>query len=154
LRPEADSRGVSLAIDPVAALPRLLADRRAVTQILINLLSNGVKFTPTGGAVTVTTREAEGGSIRLTVADTGRGIGDADLSKVMDPYVQVGPDFVRKKEGTGLGLPIVKKLVEMHGAEIGIASTLGVGTTVEIVFPPVASGSAPACESSQSFAVA
>jgi len=154
LRPEAESRGVSLAIDPVSTLPRLFADRRAVTQILINLLSNGVKFTPAGGAVTVTTRAAEGGAIRLAVADTGRGIGEDDLSKVMDPYVQVGPDFVRKKEGTGLGLPIVKKLVEMHGAEIRIASTLGVGTTVEIVFPPVVTGAVPARECPRSVAIA
>jgi PAS domain S-box-containing protein len=144
LTTEAGRCNVSMIVDAAATRSRLVADRRAIKQILINLLSNGVKFTPAGGSVSVGTRTEPGGAIRLTVADTGRGIAAADLSKVMDPYVQVGPDFVRKKEGTGLGLPIVKKLVEMHGADLRIASALGVGTTVDIVFPPSAAESSAA----------
>ena len=92
--------------------------------------------------------------MKIVVADTGRGIGEADLPKVMDPYVQVGPDFVRKKEGTGLGLPLVKKLVDMHGAEIAISSELGVGTTVAIAFPASAAKPAGRPASSQADAVA
>lgn len=154
LAPEAEHRGVSVVIDAALVPLHLIADRRAIKQIVINLLSNGVKFTPPGGRVTVTTRTAVDGAVRVSVIDTGCGIGEADLSKVMDPYIQVGPDFVRKKEGTGLGLPIVKKLVDMHGAEIAISSTLGVGTAIDIVFPPSATGPAAALEPPRDDAVA
>ena len=130
----AERNGVTLeeAIDPLAR--HIVADKRAVTQILINLLSNGVKFTPRGGTVRITAT-LEGYDIELAVADTGVGIDQADLKRLGQPFEQVDSEYTRAKEGTGLGLALVRALTHLHGGTMAIESMVGEGTTVKIRFP-------------------
>jgi PAS domain S-box-containing protein len=118
-----------------ANLPRLVADERALKQILINLLSNAVKFTPPGGSVDVSVRLDTDGDVLLSVADTGIGIAEKDIAKALAPFGQVDGDLNRKQAGTGLGLPLVKQLAELHGGSLELHSRLGVGTTVTVRLP-------------------
>jgi signal transduction histidine kinase len=122
------------AID--SGLPLLLADERALKQILLNLLSNSIKFTPAGGRVTLGARRLENGALALAVGDTGIGIAPEDLPRVMEPFGQVDSALNRRNEGTGLGLPLSKSLVEMHGGTLTIESVVDEGTTVTVVLPP------------------
>lgn len=121
-----------------AALPEapvtLRADARALRHILLNLLSNAVKFTPAGGAVSVRLELAPDGGIDLTVADSGIGMAPEHVAVALTPFAQVENAYTRTHEGTGLGLPLVKSLVELHGAELAIESRLGAGTSVRIRF--------------------
>ena len=117
-------------------LPPLLADERKLKQILINLLSNAVKFTPAGGAVRMGAGlDPKSGDLVITVSDTGIGIAPADIARVMEPFGQVDNPINRKFRGTGLGLPLTKGLVELHGGGFQIESTPGVGTTVTVRLP-------------------
>jgi cell cycle sensor histidine kinase DivJ len=134
LKLPAERAGVAIktAIAPGAKL--IFADKRAIKQILVNLLSNGVKFTPRGGEVRV--RAAlDGRGIEIAVADTGMGISKKDLERLGKPFEQVEDEHVRGKEGTGLGLSLVKALTAMHGGEAVLESTLGEGTVVRISLP-------------------
>ena len=124
--------GLSLAVAPGARL--IFADRRAIKQILVNLLSNGVKYTPSGGEVAVTAR-AKGTGIEIVVRDTGTGISGADLQRLGKPFEQVESAQTRAKEGTGLGLALVKSLAQMHGGTALLESALGEGTTVTVRLP-------------------
>ncbi len=136
---QADRAGVLLkaSIAPNARL--VFADKRAVKQILINLLSNGVKFTPRGGDVSIrAVLDAQG--LEITVSDSGVGISAENLKKLGRPFEQVEDEHVRSKEGTGLGLALVKALTAMHGGEAVIESTLGEGTTVRVRLPYAAVG--------------
>jgi cell cycle sensor histidine kinase DivJ len=126
--------GVALVTRVPAELPAVRADRRAVHQILINLISNAIKFTPRGGAVTVSAN-AEAQWVALTVTDTGVGIAEADLPRVGDPFFQSGASYDRRHDGTGLGVSIVKGLVDLHGGRLDIASRLGHGTSVTVRLP-------------------
>jgi signal transduction histidine kinase len=112
----------------------IFADQRAVKQVLVNLLSNGVKFTPRGGTVTVTVLRDDAG-IEIAVADTGVGIAPNDLKRLGQPFEQVEGEHSRTKEGTGLGLALVKAFAAMHGGEAYVESTLGEGTTVRVRLP-------------------
>jgi two-component system, cell cycle sensor histidine kinase DivJ len=136
LKIPAERAGVALALEiaPNAAL--VYADRRAIKQILVNLLSNGVKYTPAGGEVRVTARY--NGGVEITVRDTGTGISQADLGRLGKPFEQVESAQTRAKEGTGLGLALVKALAAMHGGEAVIASALGEGTAVTVRLPHAA----------------
>jgi signal transduction histidine kinase len=117
-------------------VPPLYGDERKTKQVLLNLITNSVKFTPAGGSITVSASyEAEKG-ITITVADTGIGIAAADLERVMKPFEQVDSSFSRQHEGTGLGLPLVKAIMELHGGSLELKSELGVGTQVTVIFPP------------------
>jgi PAS domain S-box-containing protein len=136
VRERAENAGlrVTRAIDP--ATPHLLADKRAVKQILINLLSNAIKFTPQGGEVTMTAGPAgTAGWVALSIADTGIGIPPEQIDNALSAFGQVDNPFTRSQEGTGLGLPIVKSLVELHGGQFQIASAVGKGTKVTMVLP-------------------
>ena len=130
----AERNGVTLeeTIDP--DVRHVVADKRAVTQILINLLSNGVKFTPRGGTVTIATTLA-GDALEIAVADTGVGIDEADLKRLGQPFEQVDSEYTRAKEGTGLGLALVRALSHLHGGTMTIESALGEGTTVRVRLP-------------------
>jgi PAS domain S-box-containing protein len=121
-----------------AALPAvtLRADRRAVVQVLLNLLTNGVKFTAAGGTVKVGIEAGPGLGVALVVEDTGEGIPPDVLPHVFEPFRRGAADVSRKAEGTGLGLAISRKLMERHGGTLEIDSTPGVGTTARAVFPP------------------
>ena len=130
----ADS-GVRVSSDIEANLPMLLGDERLVKQILINLLANAVKFTPRGGSVVVRAFKDAEGRLGLTVADTGIGIAEADLARVMEPFGQADGSLRRRYEGTGLGLPLVRSFVELHGATFDLKSQVGAGTTATVMFP-------------------
>jgi cell cycle sensor histidine kinase DivJ len=131
---QADRKGVALktTIGPGAA--SIFADKRAVKQVLVNLITNGVKFTPRGGEVRVVAAREKPGIV-LAVTDTGVGIGPDDLKRLGQPFEQVEGEHVRSQEGTGLGLALVKALAALHGGEVGIASALGEGTTVIVKLP-------------------
>jgi cell cycle sensor histidine kinase DivJ len=141
LKIPAERAGVALTMQVAPGARLVFADRRAVKQILVNLLSNGVKFTPPGGAVTVRaaalTGEA-GRGVEIAVSDTGTGISRDDLARLGKPFEQVETAEVRAKEGTGLGLALVKSLALMHGGDAVLESTLGEGTTVTVRLPHAA----------------
>jgi signal transduction histidine kinase len=116
-------------------MPQLWADKRLIRQILVNLLSNSVKFTAKGGSVTVDAELVEGNALSLSVADTGIGIAKADIAKAMTPFGQVDGSLSRKYAGTGLGLPLAKRLVELHGGTLRLESKIDIGTKVTVCFP-------------------
>ena len=136
MRPVADGAGVELSIIPALSHPQLVADERYIRQIILNLLSNAVKFTPLNGCVFVETNVDESGALVITVRDTGIGISPEDIPRVMEPFGQVESAWTRQFEGTGLGLPLVKSLIELHGGHFELQSELGVGTTAIATFPP------------------
>jgi PAS domain S-box-containing protein len=119
-----------------ADLPVLRADERMAKQMLINLLTNAVKFTRKGGEVTVLAALDGHGALRLSVRDTGVGIAAADIPKIMESFGQADNARAGVTEGTGLGLPLVKAMIEMHGGTLELDSEFDVGTTVTICFPP------------------
>ena len=116
-------------------IPPFYGDDRKLKQILLNLLSNAVKFTPGGGRVELSARIDETGDLLLAVADTGIGIAPGDLERVMQPFAQVDSRLNRRYEGTGLGLPLTRGLVELHGGTMTIESELDRGTTVTVRLP-------------------
>jgi len=132
-RPEAS--GCKLVTNVDANLPFLHCDERALKQILLNLLANAVKFTPRDGRVTVFARRADDGGLSFGVADTGVGIAPEDLQRVFQNFGQGRHDVVTADKGTGLGLPIVKGLVEAHGGSVELSSRVGQGTTVSVHLP-------------------
>jgi len=127
---------VALDREIAAGLPPLFADQRSVRHILLNLLTNAIKFTPGGGRVTVRAERDGNRGLELAVADTGIGMSPEHLAIAMMPFGQVANEYTRRHDGTGLGLPLVKSLAELHGAAFRIDSALGIGTTVRIAFPP------------------
>ena len=141
----AERMGVSLTADVAPAARRAFADKRAVKQMLVNLLSNAVKFTPPGGSVALTV-ETGGKAVLITVIDTGTGIAAADLERLGKPFEQA--EAAHGREGTGLGLALVKSLAALHGGEAEIQSVLGEGTRVTLRLPHAAIGEAmPAAQS-------
>jgi two-component system, cell cycle sensor histidine kinase DivJ len=112
----------------------MIADRRALDQILLNLLSNAIRFTDRGGKVVVVAR-AEAGVVIFTVEDSGVGMSDEDLRRIGEPYFQARGSYDRRHGGTGLGLSIVKGLVRLHGGELSIRSKIGEGTRVTVRLP-------------------
>jgi signal transduction histidine kinase len=126
---------LTLAVEAPAGVV-LQADRRRVRQIMINLLSNAVKFTPNGGRVTVRTSAKLGEGLQFQVANSGPGMSEADIERVLKPYEQSDSMVARDHEGTGLGLPISKHLAELHGGSMNITSRKGEGTTITVRFPP------------------
>jgi signal transduction histidine kinase len=131
----ARDQGLELSVDIPERLPMVWADKRALKQVLLNLLSNAVKFTPSGGKISVHAGIDPDGHFRLAVNDTGIGIEEVDIKKALLPFVQLDNEYTRRHEGTGLGLPLAKSLVDMHGGTIAIESTLSIGTSVVIQFP-------------------
>ncbi len=120
-------------------LPRISGDKRRVKQVLINLLSNAIKFTPAGGTIELSAH-SDDRSVRITVNDTGIGIAPEELARVMVPFGQVDSEISRRHKGTGLGLPLAKRLVELQGGELTVASEPGRGTRVSVTFPFHADG--------------
>ncbi len=135
LETRAQRAQVALDTDVEPDLPRLRGDDRRVRQILINLLSNAIKFTPAGGRVHVAAGLAPEGGLIVTVADTGIGIAPEHLSLVLEPFRQIEGHLGGAQEGTGLGLPLTKRLVELHGGSLTMVSTPGRGTAVTVAFP-------------------
>jgi signal transduction histidine kinase len=110
-------------------------DERKMRQIILNLLSNSVKFTPAGGRVVLDVAIAAAGGLQIVVRDTGIGMGEDDITKALEPFGQVADVMTRQTGGTGLGLPLTVKLVELHGGTLAIASTPGQWTAVTLSFP-------------------
>jgi PAS domain S-box-containing protein len=134
LHERARRAGVTVTLEFPPDLPVIRADDRRLRQVLLNLLSNAVKFTPAGGSVRVTARREPDGGLSLSVIDTGIGIKAKDLERVFQPFVQL--DRARQQEGTGLGLALCRKLVELHGGTVVLKSRPGEGTTAEMRLPP------------------
>jgi PAS domain S-box-containing protein len=132
----ADEARVTLVVGPTADLPLIRVDERRLKQVLINLLSNAVKFTPAGGRVHVDADFDLKHGFRFRVRDTGIGMAPEDLPKALTPFGQIDSALARRYEGTGLGLPLAKELVELHGGTLDIDSATGRGTTVTVTLPP------------------
>jgi cell cycle sensor histidine kinase DivJ len=135
----AERAGVALKVAIAPSARTIFADKRAVKQILVNLITNGVKFTPRGGEVRIRAGLDTRG-IEIAIADSGVGISAKDLDRLGKPFEQVEGEHVRSKEGTGLGLALVKALTAMHGGEATLESVLGEGTTVRVRLPYAAVG--------------
>jgi PAS domain S-box-containing protein len=140
LRDRAQAGGLQLSTDIEDQLPLLVADPTRLKQILLNLISNAVKFTEPGGAVTVAGRHDGEGGIVLEVRDTGPGMMPEEIEIALEPFGQVDASHTRRHEGTGLGLPLARRLAELHGGSLRISSQKGMGTTVSVTIP--ASGTA------------
>jgi signal transduction histidine kinase len=133
VRERASRGGVQLSLDAPDDLGRIEADERKVKQVLFNLLTNAVKFTPAGGRVDVAARR-ENGHVRLAVSDTGLGIAPADQARIFEEFGQAEGGR-RQSEGTGLGLALSKRFVELHGGAIQVESAPGVGSTFSVTLP-------------------
>ncbi|MEG6510115.1 PAS domain-containing sensor histidine kinase [Methyloligella sp. 2.7D] len=134
MRTQADQREINLAVELPEDMPELLADKRACKQMLLNVISNAIKFTEAGGTVQVRA-EACPDAIDLIVSDDGIGIAEEDVVNLGNPFVQADNSYNRRHDGAGLGLSVVKGLVRLHGGRLGIESALGQGTTVTISLP-------------------
>jgi len=144
MRGQAERAGVVLrAVLPAEPL-EVDADRRALKQIALNLVSNALKFTPRGGSVTLTAQRAEEG-LEIVVSDTGVGISSDDLHRLGRPLEQAG-DADQRAAGSGLGLSLVSAFARLHGGEMAMESTLGEGTTVTVRMPILALPDAPRAE--------
>jgi signal transduction histidine kinase len=124
----------TLAFSLAEGFPRLRADERLLKQILLNIVSNATKFTPDGGHVSVKTGVTDG-RIEITIEDDGCGIAPKDIPIVLQPFGQVENTMAPKHEGTGLGLPLAKGFMELHGGTLTVASESGKGTIVVLTFP-------------------
>ena len=127
------AQAVTIAIDD--AIPALNVDHNRLAQVLANLLSNALKFTPEGGEVTLKARMPATGGVHFTVSDTGIGMSDETIALVLQPFRQADASLARRFEGAGLGLPIAHALIELHGGRLAIASAVGKGTSVTIELP-------------------
>jgi len=128
-------RDITFELDVETNLPRFHGDPRRLRQVLLNVISNAVKFTPDGGSVRISANGSPEDGLVIEVADTGIGIAPADLARVLEPFGQVEDDLDRSYAGTGLGLPLAKALVELHDGRIELSSRVGRGTTVRILLP-------------------
>ncbi|MGA3005391.1 MAG: ATP-binding protein [Acetobacteraceae bacterium] len=136
IREQAGEAGVAVDTSLPGDLPEVHGDATKLRQIFINLLSNAVKFTQRGGTVTVSGRREPDNGFAVLFADTGIGMTDLELGIAMEPFGQVENSFSRSFEGTGLGLPLARRMTELHGGRLTVRSVKGVGTTVEVYLPP------------------
>jgi signal transduction histidine kinase len=134
VRERAQRHGIELSLKVDKRLGAFQADERKFKQIVLNLLSNAVKFTPDGGRVSVSAR-MDTTQVEIAVADTGIGIAPEDQATVFEEFKQVGRDYTKKAEGTGLGLTLTRRFVELHGGAIGLQSAPGKGSTFTITLP-------------------
>ena len=134
VRERATKHGINLDVTVDERLGDFIGDERKIKQILLNLLSNAVKFTPEGGRIGINARQADG-SVEISVSDTGIGISPEDQSKIFEEFRQVGGDYAHKLEGTGLGLTLAKKFVELHGGRIWVESEVGKGSKFTFTLP-------------------
>jgi len=140
---QAERAGLSIEIAANRAIRYLLADERSLRQIVLNLVANAVKFTPAGGRTMIAVGPGPEGMVRLSVSDTGIGIAPEDVARLMQPFVQVDSAYGRRHKGSGLGLALVRTLVELHGGQVSIDSALGRGTTVHVDLPGWRAATAP-----------
>jgi signal transduction histidine kinase len=134
VRERAQRHGIELGLDVDPRLGEFQGDERKMKQILLNLLSNAVKFTPDGGRVDVSARPVDS-RLEIAVKDSGVGIAPEDQAALFEEFRQVGGDASRRAEGTGLGLALTRRFVELHGGEIRLESAPGKGSTFTITLP-------------------
>jgi signal transduction histidine kinase/putative methionine-R-sulfoxide reductase with GAF domain len=134
VRERAVKHGITLDADVDDRLGEYVGDERKIKQILLNLLSNAVKFTPEGGHISIIANKTDDGA-EISVSDTGIGIPPAEQATIFEEFRQVGGDYAHKKEGTGLGLTLAKKFVELHGGKIWVESEVGKGSTFTFTLP-------------------
>jgi signal transduction histidine kinase len=134
VRERATRHGITLDVEVDERLGDYVGDERKIKQILLNLLSNAVKFTPEGGRIGINARQANG-AVEISVSDTGIGIAPEDQPKIFEEFRQVGGDYSHKSEGTGLGLTLAKKFVELHGGKIWLESEVGKGSKFTFTLP-------------------
>jgi len=135
LEPRAAGNGVMLALEMPEQAQKLVGDEVKLKQVLLNLLTNAVKFTPAGGHVTLRLAEAGDGALAVSVTDTGIGISAGEIDHILQPFGQAHDHRAHPHQGAGLGLPLAKALVELHGGHLQIESQLDVGTSVTVVLP-------------------
>lgn len=134
--PRARENEITLESDFAVPMALVTADERRLKQILINLLANAVKFTPAGGTIIAKAWATPGEGAGLAVIDNGIGIAGVDQARMLEPFTQVESSFNRKHDGTGLGLPLCRALIEIHGGRLSLESELGSGTTISVYLPP------------------
>ena len=127
--------GLSETIDLPADLPALRGDERKTMQMLLNLVTNAIKFSESGGRIEIACRADPATGLMLSVTDSGIGIAAKDLGRVLEAFEQVDSAVSKQHQGTGLGLPLVKAMMELHGGKLELHSTVGVGTTATLSFP-------------------
>ena len=142
VRERATKHGIKLDVMIDERLGDYFGDERKIKQILLNLLSNAVKFTPEGGQISINARQLNG-SVQISVSDTGIGISPEDQARIFEEFRQVGGDHAHKSEGTGLGLTLAKKFVELHGGTIWVESEVGKGSTFTFTLPQKANVALP-----------
>jgi PAS domain S-box-containing protein len=146
VRPIAAKKCISLQTVVQPSIPPIMADERRIRQVILNLLSNAIKFTPDYGRVKLSVsadfESSERGTVVIEIADNGIGINEADKKRIFEPFVQLENELSRQHEGTGLGLALVRRIVELHGGTIEVESTLHIGTKFTLSLPmEVAPGS-------------
>jgi PAS domain S-box-containing protein len=127
--------GLSLVTKLFPELPNIMGDERRLKQVMINLLGNAIKFTPQGGSIVVEAKPVLDGRLMIRVIDSGIGIAERDIPRALAPFTQVDSVVARRYQGSGLGLPLAKAFVELHGGNLELSSILGKGTTVTLYFP-------------------
>ncbi len=135
VEPQAKEYGLDLRAQLPESLPALRGDESRIQQILKNVLSNAVKFTPEGGSVLVGAQTDNAGKLVIAIRDTGVGMSPDDAARALAPFVQLDNEFSRRYQGTGLGLPLSKALVELHGGTLSLNSKPSEGTVVTLTFP-------------------
>ncbi len=135
IKPRLEKANLTFLLDASDNLPMIRADERRIKQILINLLTNAIKFTLAGGNIALSIAVADDETMSFSISDTGIGMNEKEIAKAMSQFGQVDGSITRKEEGTGLGLPLTKGLIELHGGVLAIKSEKGVGTTVTVTLP-------------------
>ena len=135
VQPQANAQRVIIRTSLSANVPQIVADLRSIKQIALNILSNAIRFTPAGGQIVVSTAYEANGSVVLRIRDTGVGMTRSELEQAMKPFRQVTTGARKRGDGTGLGLPLTKAMVDANRASFAISSTPNEGTLVEVVFP-------------------
>lgn len=135
IRDRCHEAGIEVNTDYQAIDVPVYADSVKFKQIIVNLLTNAVKFTPSGGQILITTRVVGDDRLKVSIRDTGIGMSPDEMRYALEPFGQVEANYARNREGTGLGLPLTKALAELHGAEFKLTSRTGIGTEVSVIFP-------------------
>ncbi|MCK5167263.1 MAG: HAMP domain-containing histidine kinase, partial [Rhodospirillaceae bacterium] len=143
VHPRSEEKGIMISENIPEGLPRLYVDTVKLKQILINLLTNAIKYTQNGGTVELTVVVGKDGKIAFHIIDNGIGMAAKDIPRALEPFGQLADVLTRDQEGVGLGLHLTKALVELHDGRLGIDSTLGEGTTVSVIFSAERTDSPP-----------
>ncbi|MDH3595506.1 MAG: HAMP domain-containing histidine kinase [Rhodospirillales bacterium] len=139
---QAEAAEVEIRLEAPSDIGGVVSDGERIRQVLVNLLSNGVKFTPTGGSVTLALERVPSGAVRFCMSDTGIGMKQDEIPFALSPFSQIDVSITNKRPGSGLGLPLSRKVVELLGGKLELESELGIGTTVTFTLPDRAEAAA------------